>query len=367
MNSQITDSSIIYNLPEINPWSVHFFFFQCFSCPLNCLHRRAISQFSGGYVFTNIEDVEQNATGFRINGLYEFNPMEGMLAHGISMGYLRTTASNTVNSQTADYTLSSFPVYYAPKVMFGGESFKVFIKGALGCHYSAIKGPGNLHQSIHGILVSTVEPEQESWKLSMIRFSLMLNMSGLILPIPTIAVASLIPLWVVSDSHSDLIRLVSETSWSPYLSENTCRLALAADNYRKSGWILIENYYDKPSERPCRCLGKKFPIRLLMKKYCKNVYIIILNPITPSKWEHIIILLALILLCSQGYSRRNLKRNLHQIASKAQIDSLTSLSKSVPATWFTSAGSWWNTWRSITWLRRRCSITISILPDPHTW
>jgi opacity protein-like surface antigen len=99
---------------------------------------------SGGYVFTNIEEVDQQATGFRINGLYEFNPMEGMLAHGISVGYLRTTASNTVNSQTTKYTFSNFPIYYAPKVMFGSESFKGFIKGALGFHYSGYKRTGEV-------------------------------------------------------------------------------------------------------------------------------------------------------------------------------------------------------------------------------
>jgi opacity protein-like surface antigen len=67
-----------------------------------------------------------------------------MLAHGVSMGYIRTTASNTVNGQTSDYTLSHFPVYYAPKLLFGSSSFKVFIKGALGFHYSGYKRTGEL-------------------------------------------------------------------------------------------------------------------------------------------------------------------------------------------------------------------------------
>lgn len=98
----------------------------------------------GGYVFTNLDEVDQDATGFRINGLYEFNPTEGMLAHGLAIGYVRTTASNTVNAQTSDYTLSNLPVYYAPKLLFGSESFKVFLKGELGFHYSGYKRTGEL-------------------------------------------------------------------------------------------------------------------------------------------------------------------------------------------------------------------------------
>ena len=99
---------------------------------------------SGGYVFTDIQDVDVNATGFRINGLYEFNPTEGMFAHGASMGYIRTTATSTFNSQTSGYTLSTFPVYYAPKILFGNESIKIFLKGELGFHFSGYKRTGDL-------------------------------------------------------------------------------------------------------------------------------------------------------------------------------------------------------------------------------
>ena len=99
---------------------------------------------SGGYVFTDVEEVDENATGFRINGLYEYNPRQGMLAHGASLGYIRTIATHTVGLQTTEYTLSSFPIYYAPKVLFGKQSFKGFIKGALGMHYSGYKRTGAL-------------------------------------------------------------------------------------------------------------------------------------------------------------------------------------------------------------------------------
>lgn len=49
---------------------------------------------SGGYVFANIEEVDQNATGFRINGLYEFNPAGGKFAHGISVGFIQISINS---------------------------------------------------------------------------------------------------------------------------------------------------------------------------------------------------------------------------------------------------------------------------------
>ena len=113
-------------------------------CSFKLMAQESDFAISGGYVITNLEEVDQNATGFRINGVYEFNPMEGMLAHGVSMGYIRTTASSTVDGKTSDYTLSNFPVYYAPRLLFGSKSFKGFIKGALGFHYSGYKRTGDL-------------------------------------------------------------------------------------------------------------------------------------------------------------------------------------------------------------------------------
>jgi len=99
---------------------------------------------SGGYVFTNIEDVDVNADGFRINGLYEYNPMGGSWAQGISVGYIQTKATYTSLLQTVDYKLTTVPYYYAPKFLFGKESFKGFIKGALGMHNSWYERSGTL-------------------------------------------------------------------------------------------------------------------------------------------------------------------------------------------------------------------------------
>jgi hypothetical protein len=97
---------------------------------------------SGGYSFATIEDTDIKATGFRINGLYEFNPNSGMVAHGFSVGYIGLTAEETVGQAVTTYTINSFPIYYAPKVMFGSEKIKAFIKGALGTQISGLKREG---------------------------------------------------------------------------------------------------------------------------------------------------------------------------------------------------------------------------------
>lgn len=97
---------------------------------------------SGGYSFAKIEDTDIKGTGFRLNGLYEFNPNGGIVAHGLSFGYIGLSASEGVGSQTIDYTINSFPFYYAPKVMFGKEKLKLFIKGALGMQFAGLKKEG---------------------------------------------------------------------------------------------------------------------------------------------------------------------------------------------------------------------------------
>jgi hypothetical protein len=93
---------------------------------------------SGGYAFANIDDADENATGWRINGTYEFNAFQGKYAQGISFGYISTmsTAGNT------EHQINSWPIYFAPKYLFGGDSFKGFVKGAIGGHFSNIKSTG---------------------------------------------------------------------------------------------------------------------------------------------------------------------------------------------------------------------------------
>jgi hypothetical protein len=97
---------------------------------------------SGGYVFVNIDETDVNADGFRFNGLFDFNPQGGKFSHGFSVGYAHMTATGTKANQTADYKINSIPIYYAPKVSFGSESFKIFLKGALGLHFSHYRRTG---------------------------------------------------------------------------------------------------------------------------------------------------------------------------------------------------------------------------------
>ena len=95
---------------------------------------------SGGYSFATIEDTDHKATGWRINGLYEFNPVEGKFAHGVSFGYINVTSNyNELTGGSVESKISSIPVYYAPKVMFGNDKIKGFIKGALGAQWSFLK------------------------------------------------------------------------------------------------------------------------------------------------------------------------------------------------------------------------------------
>jgi opacity protein-like surface antigen len=103
---------------------------------------------NGGYVFANVEDIDTDATGFRINGHYEFNPGGGKVAHGFSFGYIGTTAEYAGSlGPAADYKINSWPFYYAPKLMIGSGSLQGFIKGAVGMQISGIKRTGPLVES----------------------------------------------------------------------------------------------------------------------------------------------------------------------------------------------------------------------------
>lgn len=99
---------------------------------------------SGGYVFANIEEVDTDASGWRINGTYEFNPSAGKFSHGFTLGYTGTSADFTSNTATSNYKINSWPIYYAPKFTIGTGSLKAFVKGALGTHVTSYKRTGTL-------------------------------------------------------------------------------------------------------------------------------------------------------------------------------------------------------------------------------
>ncbi|MBL7854088.1 MAG: outer membrane beta-barrel protein [Cyclobacteriaceae bacterium] len=98
---------------------------------------------SYGWANLNPEESDKNAAGWRINGLYEFNPTEGKIAHGLNIGYVLTKYDQTTQAGTTNFSFRSWPVYYAPKVLLGNnDKFKPFLKGALGVHFSKYRSEG---------------------------------------------------------------------------------------------------------------------------------------------------------------------------------------------------------------------------------
>jgi hypothetical protein len=94
----------------------------------------------GGYAFATVEDSDTKLSGYRINGLYEFNPAGGKVAHGFSIGYIGMSGSEG----NQDIKVNSLPIYYAPKFLFGSDKAKGFLKGALGMQFSSLKREGPL-------------------------------------------------------------------------------------------------------------------------------------------------------------------------------------------------------------------------------
>jgi hypothetical protein len=108
---------------------------------------------SGGYAFANVADIDLNGTGWRVNGMYEFNPAGSKFSHGISFGYITVSATEGTEPDYIKYTVNSLPLYYAPKWLFGKEKIKGFVKGALGIQFASIKreGMSNLDDNDFGL------------------------------------------------------------------------------------------------------------------------------------------------------------------------------------------------------------------------
>jgi len=96
---------------------------------------------SGGYVFGNIEDIDENSTGWRINALYEYTGMNDHLSHGLAVGYIRTEATfidPSIGDSETELKAGHWPIYYVPKYTFLDveSTLRPFVKGALGTHIS---------------------------------------------------------------------------------------------------------------------------------------------------------------------------------------------------------------------------------------
>ncbi len=99
---------------------------------------------SGGYSFATIEDTDVKATGWRVNGVYEYTPTGTKFAHGVSVGYVKLSGETEGTSLGTNYDIGAWPVYYAPKFLFGSDKAKGFIKGAIGWQFSHLERGGNL-------------------------------------------------------------------------------------------------------------------------------------------------------------------------------------------------------------------------------
>lgn len=97
---------------------------------------------SGGYSFANIKDSGNQGTGYNIMGNFEFNPSGGQLVHGISFGYVYLMATDGTGPLEVKSIIHSYPVYYAPKYLFGKDKLKGFIKGAIGMQYADLRREG---------------------------------------------------------------------------------------------------------------------------------------------------------------------------------------------------------------------------------
>jgi hypothetical protein len=109
---------------------------------VKAMSQENIGILSGGWASANIEDSDTKGTGWTIKGSYEFNPQEGMFSHGIAFGYNHLTATKGTGNSQVTNTIGSFPIYYAPKLIFGENKIKVFVKGALGTQFASLKREG---------------------------------------------------------------------------------------------------------------------------------------------------------------------------------------------------------------------------------
>ena len=103
---------------------------------------------SGGYATTRIKDADQNANGWRLYGVYEIRPVIGNVVHGFALSYVRSFAEVTQmsgsNTVTSNFTVTSWPFYYVPKLIIGKGSLKGFVKAAAGMQFSNLKRTGTL-------------------------------------------------------------------------------------------------------------------------------------------------------------------------------------------------------------------------------
>lgn len=78
--------------------------------------------------------------GFKINASWEFQPTGDNWTMGGSLGYMRLSGTES----GSDFGLTTVPICFVGRMMFGGDSFKFFIRGQGGTHISTISYSGAL-------------------------------------------------------------------------------------------------------------------------------------------------------------------------------------------------------------------------------
>lgn len=102
-----------------------------------------------GFEWANMQIADNQGNGWRINGVYEFNPGEGKLVHGLAFGYATVSGDYTYNdgdglgSQQKTAKVGSWPIYYAPKLLLSSGKVKPYVKGAVGMHFSKLETTGS--------------------------------------------------------------------------------------------------------------------------------------------------------------------------------------------------------------------------------
>jgi hypothetical protein len=105
---------------------------------MKAFSQNSMATVNGGYSWANVTDAENGATGYRINALYEYYPAAARFSHGIEFGFIHLVAKDADLTST----VNSFPVYYVPKIIFGSDKFKYYLKGALGMQIAGLQREG---------------------------------------------------------------------------------------------------------------------------------------------------------------------------------------------------------------------------------
>jgi len=96
--------------------------------------------FSAGYAFSNVQETDVSANGWRINATYEVLILDSKFSHGFAVGYIGTMAS----ASPLEYKIWSLPFYYSPRYTFGEKALKGYVKGIFGWHFSTINREGTV-------------------------------------------------------------------------------------------------------------------------------------------------------------------------------------------------------------------------------